>query len=87
MLFLCLEPIFDKPSNLYVLLGSAIISFIRFGKIDLTHLSGKIYLYTPIVTFTRVPLGHLLAKTSTDPLIAQTLLMLLIAFVAGAIYQ
>lgn len=136
-----------------VAIGAAIISFVRFGKIDLTHLSGKIYFYTTTVTaltalgiskhggfnpghifsvfifilvvvafwlsvkrstnnkaryienfllsfsfflsliptvnetFTRVPLGHPLAKNPTDPIIAQTLLLLLIAFVAGAIYQ
>ncbi|TBO41429.1 hypothetical protein [Pedobacter kyonggii] len=136
-----------------VAIAAAIISFVRFGKIDLTHLSGKIYFYTTAVTaltalgiskhggfnaghifsvfifilvvvafwlsakrntnnkacyienfllsfsfflsliptvnetFTRVPLGHPLAKNPTDPIIAQTLLVLLIAFVAGAIYQ
>jgi uncharacterized membrane protein len=136
-----------------VAIAAAIISFIRFGKIDLTQLSGKIYFYTTAVTaltalgiskhggfnpghifsvfifilvvvafwlsvkrsannraryienfllsfsfflsliptvnetFTRVPLGHPLAKNPTDPVIAQTLLVLLIAFVAGAIYQ
>lgn len=136
-----------------VAIGAAIISFVRFGKIDLTHLSGKIYFYTTAVTaltalgiskhggfnpghifsvfifilvvvafwlsvkrstnnkaryienfllsfsfflsliptvnetFTRVPLGHPLAKNPTDPVIAQTLLVLLIAFIAGAIYQ
>lgn len=134
-------------------IAAAIISFIRFGKIDLRHLSGKIYFYTTAVTaltalgiskhggfnpghifsvfifilvmvafwlsvrrntsnkariienfllsfsfflslvptvnetFTRVPLGHPLAKNPTDPIIAQTLLVLLIAFMAGAIYQ
>ncbi|MDQ0967906.1 acid phosphatase family membrane protein YuiD [Flavobacterium sp. W4I14] len=136
-----------------VAIVAAIISFVRFGKIDLTHLSGKTYFYTTAVTaltalgiskhggfnaghifsvfifilvvvafwlsvkrstnnkaryienfllsfsfflsliptvnetFTRVPLGHPLAKNPTDPIIAQTLLVLLIAFVAGAIYQ
>jgi len=136
-----------------VAIAAAIISFIRFGKIDLRHLSGKIYFYTTAVTaltalgiskhggfnpghifsififilvvvafwlsvkrntsnkariienfllsfsfflslvptvnetFTRVPLGHPLAKNPTDPIIAQTLLVLLIAFMAGAIYQ
>jgi len=136
-----------------VAIAAAIISFVRFGKIDLTHLSGKIYFYTTTVTaltalgiskhggfnpghifsvfifilvvvafwlsvkrstnnkaryienfllsfsfflsliptvnetFTRVPLEHPLAKNPTDPIIAQTLLVLLIAFVAGAIYQ
>ena len=134
-------------------IAAAIISFIRFGKIDLRHLSGKIYFYTTAVTaltalgiskhggfnpghifsififilvvvafwlsvkrntsnkariienfllsfsfflslvptvnetFTRVPLGHPLAKNPTDPIIAKTLLVLLIAFIAGAIYQ
>ncbi|MBO9673379.1 MAG: hypothetical protein J7577_08040 [Sphingobacteriaceae bacterium] len=136
-----------------VAIVSAIISFVRFGKIDLTQLSGKIYFYTTAVaaltalgiskhggfnaghifsvfifilvvlafwlsvkrstsnkarylenfllslsfflsliptvneTFTRVPLGHPLAKGPTDPLIAKTLLVLLIAFIAGAVYQ
>ncbi|MDQ0641230.1 putative membrane protein [Pedobacter sp. W3I1] len=136
-----------------VAIAAAIISFVRFGKINLTHLSGKIYFYTTTVTaltalgiskhggfnpghifsvfililvlvafwlsikrnannkaryienlllsfsfflsliptvnetFTRVPLGHPLAKNPTDPIIAQTLLVLLIAFIAGAIYQ
>ncbi|NII81016.1 hypothetical protein [Pedobacter sp. SG908] len=136
-----------------VAIVAAIISFVRFGKIDLTHLSGKIYFYTTTVTaltalgiskhggfnaghifsvfifilvvvafwlsvkrstsnkaryvenfllsfsfflsliptvnetFTRVPLGHPLAKGPTDPLIAKTLLVLLIAFIAGAVYQ
>ncbi|QNR85006.1 hypothetical protein H9N25_00395 [Pedobacter riviphilus] len=136
-----------------VAIVAAIISFVRFGKIDLTHLSGKIYFYTTTVTaltalgiskhggfnaghifsvfifilvvvafwlsvkrstsnkaryvenfllslsfflsliptvnetFTRVPLGHPLAKGPDDPLIAKTLLVLLIAFIAGAVYQ
>ncbi|ARS38249.1 hypothetical protein CA265_00515 [Sphingobacteriaceae bacterium GW460-11-11-14-LB5] len=136
-----------------VAIVAAIISFVRFGKIDLTQLSGKIYFYTTSVTaltalgiskhggfnaghifsvfifilvvvafwlsvkrsgsnraryienfllsfsfflsliptvnetFTRVPLGHPLAKNPADPIIAQTLLVLLIAFIAGAIYQ
>ncbi|NMN35031.1 hypothetical protein [Pedobacter sp. SG918] len=136
-----------------VAIVAAIISFVRFGKIDLTQLSGKIYFYTTTVTaltalgiskhggfnaghifsvfifilvvvafwlsvkrsasnkaryvenfllslsfflsliptvnetFTRVPLGHPLAKGPADPLIAKTLLVLLIAFIAGAVYQ
>lgn len=136
-----------------VAIVAAIISFVRFGKIDLTQLSGKIYFYTTSVTaltalgiskhggfnaghifsvfifilvvvafwlsvkrsgsnraryienfllsfsfflsliptvnetFTRVPLGHPLAKNPADPIIAQTLLVILIAFIAGAIYQ
>lgn len=132
---------------------AAIVSFVRFGKINLTQLSGKIYFYTTAVTaltalgiskhggfnaghvfsvfifilvvvafllsvkrsasikaryvenfllsfsfflslvptinetFTRVPLGHPLAKGPSDPLIAKTLLVLFIAFIAGAVYQ
>ena len=38
-------------------------------------------------TFTRIPLGKPLAKNPGDPLIANTLLVLLILFVAGSIYQ
>ena len=38
-------------------------------------------------TLTRVPVGHPLAKGPTDPLIAQTLLVILILFIAGSIYQ
>lgn len=38
-------------------------------------------------TFTRVPLGHPLAKGPADPLIGQTLLLLLILFIIGSVYQ
>lgn len=38
-------------------------------------------------TFTRVPVGHPLAKDITDPVIGNTLLILLLLFVAGSIYQ
>ena len=38
-------------------------------------------------TFTRVPIGHPLAKAPTDPIIAKTLLFFLILFIAGSIYQ
>lgn len=38
-------------------------------------------------TFTRVPVGHPLASSITDPLIGKTLLGLFIAFVAGSVYQ
>lgn len=38
-------------------------------------------------TFTRVPVGHPLAKDISDPLIGQTLLFLLLLFIAGSIYQ
>lgn len=136
-----------------IAIAAAIISFVRFGKINLTQLSGKIYFYTTTVTaltalgiskhggfnaghifsvfifilvlvafwlsvkrsasnkvryvenfllsfsfflsliptvnetFTRIPLGHPLAEGPADPLIATTLLVLLIAFIAGAVYQ
>lgn len=38
-------------------------------------------------TFTRVPIGHPLAKDSSDPIIGKTLLVLLILFIAGSVYQ
>lgn len=38
-------------------------------------------------TFTRVPIGHPLAKDSSDPIIGKTLLVLLILFIAGFVYQ
>ncbi|MBO9199416.1 MULTISPECIES: hypothetical protein [Niastella] len=132
---------------------AALISFFRFGKINLTHLTGKIYFYGTVITaltalgiskhggfnpghifsilifilvviaffisskkkgynraryfenfflsfsfflsllptvnetFTRIPVGHPLAKDIADPLIAKTLLVLLVLFVAGSIYQ
>jgi hypothetical protein len=132
---------------------AALISYVRFGKIDLTHLTGKIYFYCTLITaltalgiskhggfnpghvfsiiiiflvviafflsakkqgnnkaryfenfllsfsfflswlptvnetFTRIPVGHPLAKDISDPIIGKTLLVLLILFVAGSIYQ
>jgi uncharacterized membrane protein len=132
---------------------AAIISFIRFGKIDLNNIFGKTYFFTTVVTaltalglskhggfnpghifsififllvmiafwlsakkkglnkfrytenlllslsfflsliptvnetFTRIPIGHPLAKGPTDPLIAKTLGILLICFIAGSVYQ
>jgi len=132
---------------------AALISFVRFGKIDLTHLTGKIYFYGTVITaltalgiskhggfnpghifsilifllvvmayfisakkkgnnraryfenfllsfsfflsllptvnetFTRIPVGHPLAKDIGDPVIAKTLLVLLALFIAGSIYQ
>jgi uncharacterized membrane protein len=132
---------------------AALISFVRFGKINLTHSTGKIYFYGTVITaltalgiskhggfnpghvfsviifllvvlayflsarkkgnkraryfenfflsfsfflsliptvnetFTRIPVGHPLAKDITDPIIAKTLLVLLILFAAGSIYQ
>lgn len=38
-------------------------------------------------TFTRVPIGHPLAKAPSDPLIGKTLLLLLVLFIAGSVYQ
>jgi len=132
---------------------AAIVSYIKYGKINLAELSGKTYAYSTIVTsltalgiskhggfnpghvfslfililvivayllyakkkgnnrnryvenfllsfsfflswvptinetFTRVPLAEPLAKSSSDPIIAQTLLFLLVLFIAGSIFQ
>lgn len=132
---------------------AAFISLVRFGRINLDHLTGKIYFYCTVITaltalgiskhggfnpghvlsilifilvsiafflstkrkgankaryfenfllslsfffsllptvnetFTRVPVGHPLAKDITDPLIARTLLVLFILFIAGSVYQ
>lgn len=38
-------------------------------------------------TFTRIPIGHPLAKAPTDPIIGKTLLVLLILFIVGSIFQ
>lgn len=38
-------------------------------------------------TFTRIPIGHPLAKNIGDPLIAKTLFILLILFIAGSVVQ
>lgn len=136
-----------------IALIAAIASFLRYGKVNLEKLSGKLYLYGTTITsitalgisklggfnpghvfsvfilflvwiafylhtkrkgnnrsrffenfclsfsfflsliptvnetFTRIPLGKPLAKNPGDPLIANTLLVLLILFVAGSIYQ
>ena len=135
-----------------VAIVSAIIAFVKHGKIDLRQISGKIYFYCTLVTsltslgllkhgfnpghifsifivllivvafylaekksdnhtaryfenfllsfsfflslvptvnetFTRVPIGHPLAKAPTDPIIAKTLLFFLILFIAGSVYQ
>ncbi|OCB76760.1 hypothetical protein B0A79_21850 [Flavobacterium piscis] len=132
---------------------AALTGFIKYGKINLNALSGKIYFYGTVVTsltslgiskhggfnpghvfavfiiilalaayflnskkknsgraryfenfwlsfsfflslvptvnetFTRVPVGHPLAKDIKDPVIATTLLVLLVLFTAGSIYQ
>lgn len=38
-------------------------------------------------TFTRIPIGHPLAKDITDPLIGKTLLVIFILFITGSIFQ
>lgn len=134
-------------------LVAAIVCFIRYGKINLEKLAGKIYLYGTIIasltalgiskhggfnpghafsifilllvllafflhskrkgnnrsrffenfslsfsfflslvptvneTFTRIPVGHPLAKDISDPLIGNTLLTLLILFMLGSVFQ
>lgn len=144
--------IFHTVIGVVAIIG-ALIAFVKFGKIDLSKLSGKIYFYCTLVTsltalgiskhggfnpghafsifivilivgayllywrkkgnvsaryfenfclsfsfflslvptvnetFTRVPLGHPLAKDITDPVIGKTLLILLVLFVAGTVYQ
>ncbi|WP_213280090.1 hypothetical protein [Chryseobacterium indologenes] len=134
-------------------LAGAMIGFIKYGKINLAHLSGKVYFYATLITslsalgisktggfnaghafslfiiilisvayflfsskkesrraryfenfllsfsfflslvptinetFTRVPIGHPLAKDIKDPIISQTLLVFFLLFVAGSIFQ
>ncbi len=136
-----------------IALIAAIASFLRYGKVNLEKLSGKLYLFGTTITsltalgisklggfnpghvfslfilllvwtafylhtkrkgntrarffenfclsfsfflsliptvnetFTRIPVGKPLAKDPGDPLIANTLLALLILFVAGSVYQ
>lgn len=38
-------------------------------------------------TFTRVPIGHPLAKAPTDPIVGQTLLVLFVLLVIGSVFQ
>lgn len=38
-------------------------------------------------TFTRVPVGHPLARAATDPVIGKTILVLFLLFIAGSVYQ
>lgn len=38
-------------------------------------------------TFTRIPIGHPLAKDVSDPIIAKTLFAILVLFIAGSVYQ
>lgn len=132
---------------------AALIAFLRYGKIDLGTITGKIYFYGTLVTsltalglskhggfnpghvfsiliavlvltsfflytkrrgnnrsryfenfflsfsfflswlptvnetFTRIPIGHPLAKSPGDPIIGMTLLVLFILFVAGSVFQ
>ena len=132
---------------------AALLSFVRYGKINLTRSTGKVYFYGTVITsltalgiskhggfnpghvfsilililvlfsfflhirkkrsnrsyflenfclsfsfflslvptvnetFTRIPIGHPLAKDITDPLIGKTLLALLILFIVGSVYQ
>ena len=136
-----------------VAIVSALVAFVKYGKIDLSQLTGKIYFYCTLITsltalgiskhggfnpghafsifivilileayflywrkkgniraryfenfclsfsfflslvptvnetFTRVPVGHPLAKDIKDPVIANTLLTLLVLFIAGSVYQ
>lgn len=129
------------------------MSYVRFGKINLKHITGKIYFYCTLITsltalglsklggfnpghvfalfivvlilgayflsrkkqennkarylenfllsfsfflswiptinetLTRVPIGNPLAKAPTDPIIAKTLLVILMLFIVGSIYQ
>lgn len=136
-----------------VAIAAALTSFVKYSKINLAALSGKIYLYTTLVTsftalgisklggfnpghafalfivflilaafylhtkrngntrarlfenfllsfsfflsliptvnetFQRVPVGHPLAKGPGDPIIAKTLLVLLVLFILGSVYQ
>lgn len=131
---------------------AAIVSYVRFGKINLGHITGKIYFYVTVTTsltslgllkhgfnpghifaifivilvvvayfihikkqgnkrsryfenfllsfsfflswiptvnetLTRVPVGHPLAKAPTDPTIGITILVLLLLFIIGSVYQ
>ena len=132
---------------------AALTAFIKYGKIDISQLTGKLYFYCTLVTsltalgiskhggfnpghafsifivlliveayilysrkkgnvraryfenfclsfsfflslvptvnetFIRVPVGHPLAKDIKDPIIGNTLLILLLLFIAGSVYQ
>ena len=144
--------IFHTIIGIAALVG-AVTGFIKYGKINLAHLSGKIYFYATAVTsltalgisknggfnaghvfslfiivlisvayflfsgkkdsrkaryfenfllsfsfflslvptvnetFTRIPIGHPLAKNIKDPIIGQTLLVLFLLFIAGSVFQ
>ncbi len=132
---------------------SAIVSFVRFGKIHLGKLAGKIYFYFTLITsltalglskhggfnpghalsilviisvvvayflfvkrlgntrvrywenfllsfsfflsmiptinetLTRIPVGNPLASSPADPLVSRSLLVVLVLFIAGSVYQ
>ncbi|RYG00963.1 MAG: hypothetical protein EOO02_13775 [Chitinophagaceae bacterium] len=132
---------------------AALIAFIRYGRIDLNKITGKIYFWFTLITsitalgisktgklnpghalslivvilivaawylnakkkdsnrsryfenfylsfsfflsmlptvnetFTRVPVGHPLAKDITDPIIGKTILVILLLFISGSVYQ
>lgn len=132
---------------------AALTAFVRYGKIDLSRLTGKVYFYGTLITsltalglskhggfnaghafsiviivlvsaayflysrkkgniraryfenlylsfsfflsmlptvnetFTRIPVGHPLAKDISDPIIGKTLFAILILFLAGSFYQ
>ncbi|PSK93530.1 hypothetical protein [Taibaiella chishuiensis] len=136
-----------------IAIGAALTAFVRYGKIDVGRISGKVYFYSTLVTsvtalgiskhggfnaghvfsllimilvlgayllhtrkaglsraryfenflmsfsfflsllptinetFTRVPVGHPLAKDINAPVIGRTLLFILILFVTGSVYQ
>ncbi|WP_346985894.1 hypothetical protein [Chryseobacterium sp. POE27] len=144
--------IFHTVIGISAIMG-AIIGFVKYGKINLSTLSGKVYFYATLVTsvtalgiskhggfnaghvfslfiivlivvayylftkkkesrrtryfenfllsfsfflsliptvnetLTRVPIGHPLAEDIKDPIIGQTLLVLLILFIVGSIFQ
>lgn len=131
---------------------AAIISYVKYGKINLAHSTGKIYFYVTVVTsltslgllkhgfnpghifalfivflvvlayylhnkkagnntfryfenfllsfsfflswiptinetFTRIPIGHPLAKAPTDPVVGLTILVFLVLFTIGSVLQ
>ena len=144
--------IFHTIIGIAALIG-AVTGFIRYGKINLAQLSGKVYFYATAITsltalgisknggfnaghvfslfiiglisvayflfsrkqgvgraryfenfllsfsfflslvptinetFTRIPIGHPLAKDIKDPIIGQTLLIVFLLFIVGSVYQ
>jgi uncharacterized membrane protein len=60
----------------------------RYAENFLLSLSFLLSLIPTVVeTFTRIPIGHPLAKNPADPLIGKTLLALFVLFVVGSVYQ